>query len=103
MQDKRWGPLEKRMINTTTQRCMQLLSQHLARLRTDRSKMPDLMAAEEERFRDLKKKQLRGTTTTDGAEAQDDDSSDPNRTDTEDGEQRPIGDDGEEIKQGDAA
>ena len=36
LQHKRWGPLEKRMINTTTQRCMQVLSQHLARLRTDR-------------------------------------------------------------------
>ena len=102
LQDKRWGPLEKRMINTTTQRCMQLLSQHLARLRHDMVKMLDLVAAEEDRLRDLKKQQLRGKTT-DGAEDQDDDSSDPNRTDTEDGEQRPIGDDGEEIKQGDAA
>ena len=93
LQHKRWGPLEKRMINTATQRCMQLLSQHLARLRHDRSKMPDLMAAERERLRDLKKDQ--------DAESSSDD---PDRTETENGERRPmIGDDGEEIKQGDGA
>ena len=94
LQAKRWGPIEKRWINTTTQRCMQVLSQHLARLRTDRSKMPDLLAAEEERLRDLKKQD------------QDDDSSsdDPDRTDTEEEARRPmVGSDGEEIKQGEDA
>ena len=87
LQAKRGLPLEKRMINTTTQRCMQVLSQHLARLRHDKSKMPDLIeAAEQERVRDLKK-QLRGTITTDGgagAEDQQDAASssgdDPDRT-----------------------
>ena len=88
LQHKRWLPIQRHAINTTSQRCMQGLSLHLARLRGDRSKIPDLMAAEQERVRDL---EMRGT---DGAEDRDDSS------DSED-EERPIGSDGEEIKQGD--
>ena len=36
LQHKRWLPLQKHMINTTSQRCMQVLSQYLSRLRYDR-------------------------------------------------------------------